>query len=62
MVSILDGEYRGDMDDRQGESEIATGERTDIVKHAVALYHWTLINVTYTKQPLSEKSISEGIS
>ena len=38
------------------------GRRTDIVKHAIQLDKYTLMNAGYAKQPFSEKSISEVIS
>ena len=37
------------------------GRRTEIVKHAIALDKFTLMNVTYAKQHFSEKTICEVI-
>ena len=42
--------------------ECNTGQRTDIVKHAIKLDKYTMMNANYAKQVFSEKTICEVIS
>ena len=42
--------------------KLEKGKRSDIVRYAVLLDKYTLMNATYVKQPFSEKTISEVIS